>query len=285
MKLSRKIIVVGLLASVAACAPKPPPPPPPPPPPVVIVIPPRPLPPGFAATTQILPARALDGKFITANSNVSGDRAFWQLKIGLNVAAIGCRGAEEASLVSAYNNIIKNHGKTIRSTEKAVIKQLGEETDTNGVAARDHLSTRLFNYFAQPPAQRQFCARANEIAQLVSTMPSEQLIEQAPAHLARLDEPFVNFYEAYAQYQADVAAWDAKYAPQPVMLAAPLTPIGPADTAGTTTPTSPVPLTNTPLTSTPLTPSTATPRPTPTVTPPETTTVVPDPATVPDEGG
>ncbi|MDZ3833027.1 MAG: hypothetical protein U0S50_14600 [Sphingopyxis sp.] len=232
MNLSRKIIVAGLLVSVAACAPKPaPPPPPPPPPPVVIVVPPRPLPPGNAALTQILPARGMDGRFVTANSNISGDRAFWQLRIGLNVAAIGCRGADEATLVSAYNNIIKVHARTIRSTEKTVITQLGKETRGNGTAARDRLSTQLFNYFAQPPAQRQFCPRANEIAQLVSTMPAAQLLEQAPTYLARLDQPFLDFYEAYAKYQTDVAAWDAKYAPRPTLMQAPPAP-GAATPAG-----------------------------------------------------
>ena len=190
MNLSRKIIVAGLLASVAACAPK-------------------------------LPARGIDGRFMTANSGISGDRAFWQLKIALNVAAIGCRGAEEATLVSAYNNIIKAHAKQIRSTEKTVIADLGKETRTNGIAARDKLSTQLFNYFAQPPAQRAFCARANEVAQLVSSTPSAQVIPQAPAQLAQLDQPFVDFYEAYAKYQADVAAWDAKYAPPPPVMTAP----------------------------------------------------------------
>ncbi|WP_293843607.1 hypothetical protein [Sphingopyxis sp.] len=232
MNLSRKIIVAGLLASVAACTKAPPPPPPPPPPPVVIVVPPRPLPPGNAAVTQILPGRGIDGRFVTANSNITGDRAFWQLKIGLNVAAIGCRGLEETTLVSAYNNIIKAHGKVIRSTEKNVITQLGKDTKTNGTAARDRLSTQLFNYFAQPPAQRGFCARANEIAQLVSSTPTAQVIEQAPAHLARLDQPFHDFYEAYARYQYDVAAWDAKYAPPPPVMSAPapVTPFGPTTT-------------------------------------------------------
>ena len=101
---------------------------------------------------------------------------------------------------------------------------------------RHRLSTRLFTYFAQPPAQRSFCARANEIAQIVSTTPSDQLVEQSPAHLARLDEPFKDFYEAYAQYQADVIAWDAKYAPPPAIMTtpAPATPVGPTVTTGTT---------------------------------------------------
>ncbi|MBB5706371.1 hypothetical protein [Sphingopyxis panaciterrulae] len=234
MNSSRKIMVVGLLASVAACAPKPPPPPPPPPEPVVIVVPPRPTPPNQASLTQILPMRGLDGRFVTMNSNISGDRAFWQLKIALNVAAIGCRGIEEPTLVAAYNNIIKTHAKPIKSTEKTVIADLRKETGTNGIAARDKLSTKLFNYFAQPPAQRSFCSRANEIAQIVSSTPSAQVVEQAPANLAKLDEPFVDFYESYAKYQAEVAAWDAKYAPPPVMTTptpASVIPVGPVDPA------------------------------------------------------
>ncbi|WP_447764409.1 hypothetical protein [Sphingopyxis panaciterrae] len=240
MNLSRKIIMAGLLASVAACTKPPPPPPPPPPPvPVVIVVPPRPVPPGTAALTQILPGRGIDGRFVTANSNMTGDRAFWQMKIALNVAAIGCRGLEEATLVSSYNNIIKTHAKVIKSTEKSVITQLGKENGNNGIAARDRLSTQLFNYFAQPPAQRPFCARANEIAQLVSSTPTAQVIEQAPAHLARLDQPFIDFYEAYAKYQADAVAWDAKYAPPPPIMSAPapLTTTIPTDTSVTTGPT------------------------------------------------
>ncbi|WP_262407965.1 hypothetical protein [Sphingopyxis sp. OPL5] len=194
---------------------------PPPPPPVVIIVPPRPLPPGNASLTQILPGRAIDGRFVTANSNVTGDRAFWQMKIALNVAAIGCRGLEEATLVSAYNNIIKSHGKAIKATEKTVITDLGKANKTNGIKERDRLSTQLFNYFAQPPAQRAFCARANEVAQIVSTTPPADVVAQAPAHLARLDQPFVDFYEAYAKYQLDVMEWDAKYAPPPPIMSAP----------------------------------------------------------------
>lgn len=222
MKLVGRIAVTLAVAGLAACAPKPPAPTPTPPPtpaPPVASIPPRPLTPGNAASTQVLPGRGVDGRFVTINSNITGDRAFWQLKIGLNVAAIGCRGPEETSLVSAYNQIIKSHGKAIRSTEKTVISELGKETRTSGVAARDRLSTQLFNYFAQPPAQIEFCRTANEVAQALSTTPASQAVASAPAHLARLDEAFVHFYEAYAQYLIDVAAWDARYGQRPISLA------------------------------------------------------------------
>ncbi len=34
-----------------------------------------------------------------------------------------------------------------------------------------------------------------------------------------------DFYEAYARYQSDAVAWDAKYAPPPPIMSAPLAPI------------------------------------------------------------
>src|SRR3546814_14966069 len=102
------------------------------------------------------------------------------MKSGLNVAAIGCRGIEETTRVSAYNNIIKTHGKVIRSTEKSVIKELGKEHKNNGIAPRDRLSTRLFNYFAQPPAQRSFCAPAHEIAQNAPPTPPAPPADPSP---------------------------------------------------------------------------------------------------------
>lgn len=203
-----------LIVMLAACAPKPAPLPAPVPTPVpapVVVIPPRPLPPGFAATTQQLPPRDMAGRYVTLNSNVEGDRAFWQLKTGLNVAAIGCRGAEEATLVAAYNQIIKSHIRVIQATEKKVIGALGKANGTNGVKERDRLSTQLFNYFAQPPAQAEFCRRAVTLAQVVATAPSALLVTNAPAQLVTLDEPFTQFYEAFARYQVDVEAWDARY--------------------------------------------------------------------------
>lgn len=225
-----KILLAGLLATVAACAPTPPPlPPPPPAPPPVVYIPPRPLPPGNAALTQTLPERDINGHFVTANSGLTGERAFWQLRIGLNVAAIGCRGLEEATIVSAYNDIVKKHANTIRSTENSVIKELGRATKTNGTAARDRLSTQLFNYFAQPPAQAAFCQKANELAQIVATTPSSALIDNAATQLAQIDQPFVDFYEAFAKYQKDVVAWDARYAPPPPVAAAPVNGLPPVD--------------------------------------------------------
>lgn len=211
-----------MIVMLAACAPTPPPlqtpaPTPAPAPVAPIIIPPRPMSPGSAAETQQLPARDATGRFVTINSNAAAERAFWHLKTGLNVAAIGCRGPEEATLVAAYNQIIKSHTRTIQAAEKKVIADLGKASGSTGVKERDRLSTQLFNYFAQPPAQAEFCRRAVSLAQTVATTPSAQVIPNAPAQLVTLDEPFTQFYDAFARYKVEAADWDARYAPRPAV--------------------------------------------------------------------
>lgn len=169
----------------------------------------EPEPPGFAVATMKMPPRGTDGDFVTPNSDKQGAQAFWQLRIGLNVAAIGCRGAEEGRMVSSYNRIIERHAPTIRATETRVIADLARTTGGNGMAARDKLSTRLFNYFAQPPMQVSFCASAVGIAEQVAALPADALLDSAPALLAQLDQPFVDFFEDYSRWQVAHAAWRA----------------------------------------------------------------------------
>ncbi|MEY4270224.1 MAG: hypothetical protein RLZZ58_1440 [Pseudomonadota bacterium] len=169
----------------------------------------EPEPPGFAVATMKLPPRGADGDFVTPNSDKTGAQAFWQLRIGLNVAAIGCRGAEEARLTSHYNRMIERHSPLIRSAETGVIAGLARSGGGNGIAARDKLSTRLFNYFAQPPMHEGFCAKATMIAEQVAGLSADAALDRAPALLAQLDQPFVDFYEDYARWQIAHAAWRA----------------------------------------------------------------------------
>lgn len=214
MRLIATAAMAVVLVGLAACAPKPAPiatPRPAPAPPPVVQIPPRPMSPGNAAETQQVPARDATGRYLTLNNGITGERAFWQLKTGLNVAAIGCRGPEEAPLVAAYNQIIKSHTRSIVAAEKKVIADLGKANRTSGVKERDRLSTQLFNYFAQPPAQRPFCERALTLAQTVAKTPAAQLFPNAAEQLATLDQPFTDFYAAFERYKAEAAAWDAQW--------------------------------------------------------------------------
>ncbi len=218
---ARRALVLAastLVIALSACAPRPAPlptPTPAPGPAPVVVIPPRPVVPGNAAETQQLPPLDSTGRYITLNSGATGERAFWHVRVALNVAAIGCRGERELEMIDAYNRFVRAHNRTMTAAERKVIADLRTETRTNGIAARDALSTSLFNYFAQPPAQREFCAVAVDLAQQAASAPASELIPSSRDWLDRLDKPFTDFYAAFAKYKVDAAAWDAAYAPPP----------------------------------------------------------------------
>jgi hypothetical protein len=167
----------------------------------------EPLPPGNAAPTLRLPQRDGSGEFLTPNRDLYGERAFWNLRIALNVAAIGCRGARAGELVADYNRLLGRHAALVRSSETGVIAYLARQSGSNGIAARDKLSTRLFNYFAQPPAQAEFCQQAANVASELANSNEAHARLRASALLAKVDQPFVDFYHAYDRYQVEWTAW------------------------------------------------------------------------------
>ena len=209
--IARSACVASVMA-VAACT-TPAPPPPPPPPPVVTPAPapmPRPYPPNSSAPNLVIPITDLSGRRLTPNVDLSPQQALWHLRIALNVAALNCRGAEGPTLIANYGRFLTNNRTAIAASERWVIADQGRKTGTNGVAARDTLSTRLYNYFAQPPVLQRFCPIAFNISGLAAVEPTATILPFSSQRLAEIDQPFVDFYAAYAQYQADFALWHAQ---------------------------------------------------------------------------
>jgi hypothetical protein len=197
-----------------------------------------PRPPGYAAPSQALPPRDMvSGSWITPNSNLSAEQSLWHLRIGLNVAALGCRGmVYEQALIDNYNAFQKVQQPNFVKAERWVIKNLGAKTGTNGIAERDKLSTKLYNYFAQPPVQTSFCPVAYEVSTRALATPAADMMAFAQANLPILEGPFQTFYTGFDKYKADyarypddyrayernLASWNAQYSPKaPVAQQAP----------------------------------------------------------------
>ena len=168
-----------------------------------------PTPPNSSSPTLIIPAADPNGRRLTPNIDLSPEQALWQFRIGLNVAALNCRGPDEQILVNHYSSFLTRNRTAISRAERWVIADQGRRNGTNGVAARDGLSTRLYNYFAQPPAQEGFCRAATAIAALAAVEPSATIATFASTRLPEIDQPFVDFYGAYDRYRADLAIWQA----------------------------------------------------------------------------
>jgi cell division septation protein DedD len=157
----------------------------------------EPRPPAGAAKGLSLPSIDARGHYATINSGIAGKEAIWHFRAALNVAALSCTNQ---GLTSRYNQLLRSR-KAVFATAYA-----GETARLRGSALDQH-QTRLYNFFAQPPAKIGFCRAADaEAAQAVSVSAAEFPAYAAKA-LDRLEAPVIAFYAAYDRYRRELAEW------------------------------------------------------------------------------
>lgn len=239
----KSLAAIVIISAVAACAPTPvkvapppiPLPPPPPPPPAM------PLPPGGAALSMTIPPIGVDGVRVTPNRGLSRDEQIWHFRSALNVAALNCQGPVWGQIATEYNKFIVTHKVLLSKTSKTVDREyIARYPGQNGLRVRDTRMTDLYNYFALPPVRAQYCDMALRKVTEGNLVPKEALPEYAIGGLTDIDGIFVNFYNAYVQYERDLADWNMKYAPKPVY--------APLPSSNVTTP----PVTNVPVSTAPV---------------------------------
>ncbi len=212
--------IIFTVTAISACAPAPkpvviaPPPPvyiPPPPPPVM------PLPPGGAAASMKIPALGLDGVRVTPNRGLSRDEQIWHFRAALNVAALNCQGPVWGQIATQYNKFIVTHKVQLSKSSKTVDREyVARYPGQNGLRVRDTKLTDLYNYFALPPVRSEYCDTALRKLVEANTVPVAALPEYAMGGLTDIDGIFIRFFDAYAQYERDLADWNMKHAPKPV---------------------------------------------------------------------
>jgi hypothetical protein len=159
----------------------------------------------------------LDGIRVTPNRGLSRDEQIWHFRAALNVAALNCQGPVWGQIATEYNKFIVIHKVLLSKTSKLVDREYVKRyPKQNGLRIRDTRMTDLYNYFALPPVRAQYCDMALRKLQEANQVPKEALPEYAMGGLADIDNIFVNFYDAYAKYERDLADWNMKYAPKPV---------------------------------------------------------------------
>lgn len=160
------------------------------PPPVVEVVP---LPPG-ASPGMLVPQPLADGSFPTPNRGLSAAGTLWHLRAALNVAALSCRGGEGEAIQTGYNAWLLHDRAALAA---AASRYAAEYQGTPSAGDFDNAMTRLYNFWSQTPVRTAFCAAAATAMAQVSASDAATLPSLAPAALAALDRPFVDFYRAY----------------------------------------------------------------------------------------
>jgi hypothetical protein len=196
------LTAVGL-ALLAGCAVKPklvavaPPPPAPAPAPL-------PMPRGAYVGMQI-PALMGDGRYVTPNRNLSADGAIWHLRAALNVAALACRGPDEATIVAGYNALLASQ-KTVLNGAQARLTAEYKASGGDWQDRYDDQMTRLYNFFSQSQARDAFCNAAVATLADSAAVTSADLPAFASGRLAVLEKPFTDFYAAFDAWRAERAA-------------------------------------------------------------------------------
>jgi len=196
-------VAMGLAIGLAGCSQPTPPPrfvatvtPVKPPPPV--------MPSGGYPEVYTAPRRP-DGTYIPPHFDTTDGAAVWQLRGALNVAALGCDRAG-GGVLEGYNAWVRTHSAILTRYFKEYLHDWEEAGWNDWRNAFETQQTRFYNFYSQSPIRMAFCAAARiEIAK-VATVPDADLPTFARASLARLDQPFFDFYRA-------VDAWRDYYHP------------------------------------------------------------------------
>lgn len=121
------------------------------------------------------------------NAGLSDAATLWHLRAGLNVAALACRGPDEAVLVARYNTLLARHAATLKAAEAAYAAEYAAATP-QGRDRYDDQMTRLYNFFGQARGRAAFCDAAR--ATLAELEAAPEVATGASVRLARLDQPF-----------------------------------------------------------------------------------------------
>ena len=179
-----------------------------------------PMPPLGAPANIVVPPIGVDGKRVTTNLGLNPDQIVWNLRSALNVAALNCMKPEHGEIVVDYRTLLRTHAQRLAAANRGVDSGFRARFGKGYVRQRESYLTKLYNFYAFPPPRQNFCNAALLVSRDMRTVPSAQLHNFAAANLPKLDAVFEEFYNSYVKYQADLAAWRARYYPPTAPVAA-----------------------------------------------------------------
>jgi hypothetical protein len=179
--------------------------------------PPRPIE-GVAATYRT-PVRDAQG-YVTPNRQLSPEETTWHLRVAFNVAALGCRDADEHATVAAYNALLAAARAPLAAASTGMERTYQVRYGAKWRSAHDDAMTRLYNFFAQTTAHDEFCVAAKAALAAAQTAKPEELPALAAAALPRLEAPFLAFYARFDAYQEEYAAWRGRHLPRVLIASA-----------------------------------------------------------------
>ena len=113
----------------------------------------------------------------------------WNLRAGLNVAALQCQFSNALMTVRHYNTLLSQHGQEMGQAYKTLDGYF--RRTKAGPKAFDSYTTKTYNGFSTMHAQLGFCDTAAKIGRIAIGTPRGQLANVARTHLRELRNSLV----------------------------------------------------------------------------------------------
>lgn len=124
----------------------------------------------------------------------------WNLRAGLNVAALQCQFSPYLRAVSNYNGILAHHSAELASAYTILNGYFKRVHGAKGMRLFDDYSTMTYNNFSTLQAQYGFCQVATDIAKQALATPKGQLHAIAGRRMRELRNSLVAAYERRPTY-------------------------------------------------------------------------------------
>jgi hypothetical protein len=174
-------------------------------------IPPRPLPPLYAAPNLPIPKKGDDGVRQTINAHISAAQTLWNLRSAYNVAALNCRDPQYKEIVVNYRLFLRKNARALTAANRGVDADFRGKYGAAFVKPRETYMTQVYNFYALPPVTPQFCDVVLPMSRAGKKLTPKTFAKFAPEWLPQLDAVFEQFFVDYDAYLKAARAWDFLY--------------------------------------------------------------------------
>jgi hypothetical protein len=105
--------------------------------------------------------------------------AVWNVRAGLNVAALQCQFSGYLKTVKNYNDFLKHHGDELVAAQQTMISHFRRYDGARAASSFDQYTTRTYNSYSTLDAQYAFCDAAGRVGRLVLALPKGKLTGMA----------------------------------------------------------------------------------------------------------
>jgi hypothetical protein len=125
----------------------------------------------------------------------------WNLRAGLNVAALQCQFSDYLRAVPNYNGLLAHHNVELAAAYTALNAYYKRTLGAKGQKAFDDYSTITYNNWSTLQAQMIFCQTATNITKTALATPKGQLYPVAQARMRELRNALVPAYDPRPAYR------------------------------------------------------------------------------------